>query len=810
MSQKGSSKKKRSLLPCVAFAVSASAVMLLTLAVFPTSLNPGLPILLGGTLALLVAIYRLTANSGRYFRLQSEIATVLFLWMLVCSVFTLDGYLTQRSVSTFVGGLAFLLAAQVGVNSRNHWRWMTYSLIAVCTVASVHAWFPALKQASVTGTLSPLKGTFVNPDTFSILPLIALCLTLGLIEKASTVGTVTNLALAGFHLLTVFATGCRASMLGFFVGGSCFIGAVMYYRKDKTEKTQLFVGFPVLLAFLAIPLVGYKFSFSSKWTRILETNAVEMEEIRFELLQHGWKAILKNPLFGSGPGTFGLSYQTVRPPDHNFMYVNIAHNDFLEMGTETGIIGMLLWCALTWFAISIPLKLVPKGRRPTEAAAVVGAVVALSTYSMFNFIIVQRPVFWAQCWLFGLALSFPSSRHGAKEKAALRLSSSVVLFLAALWAGYIGVQSLKADALYVQAQQAETKLELDKARTYYEKAAILEPSRADGALGHAALLEKIRFFEGEDNLDEQLAILQRARKASPNSVPVLIRLAETQQSAGALEGAKASLAKARQLTPHKSEVFQAQLVLLLSTDDLAEAARSLSQYTPTHWEQTRDEFEKVLYTLAIENPDEAHRISEAWLTQNSNEKGLELVKETAARARKNKEWAAERTFLKSLVQAEPDSLCFKVQLAAAAGKLEGDAHELKLLTEFKRAAKEQLAPCYDDLLKRWVKLSLGQGSVKEVRTGLSEYLKVAPNQSWARVQSADLLALGGQSSEAAKLLRLGLERRPNDAVLVLGLARIFERQGSTELALNYYREAARLEPKNTKVKAKVKELMKRR
>jgi O-antigen ligase/predicted Zn-dependent protease len=810
MSGKKTSLRTSSSYACIVFVVICSLFLVLTLAVFPTSLSPGLPILLGGILAMLVACYRLGVNSGRYFRKESEIATVLLFWLLVCSFFTLDEYLTRKYLASFVGGIAFLFAAQAGIKSRSHWRWMVYSLVFVSTLVSLHAWLPALQIARATGTLPPLKGTFVNPDTFSILPLVALCLVLGLVERASTVVTLTNLGLASFLLMTVFATGCRASMLGFFVGGATFITSLLRYRKGKTEKTQLLVGFPLLLTLFAIPVVGFKFSFSYKWTRILETNAAEMEAIRFELFQYGWKAILNNPIFGSGPGTFGLSYQTVRPPDHNFMYINIAHNDFLEVGTEAGVPGLLLWFALSWFAFMTPFKLIRKGRLPTEAAAIGGAVVALFTYSMFNFIIVQRPVLWTQLWLFGLALSFPSSRLRTKERKGVRIASSIFLLGMGAWSAIVGTQSLRADALYVQAERAESRLNLEEAVVFYKQAAAQEPPRVKGGLRYVAALDKLQVFGDENNIGERLQILERLREASPHSVPLLITLAETQQSAGRVQEAKATLAQARELTPYMQRLFDAQLVLLLATGDLPGAAEALNQFTLIRWEPTHYQFEKVLFALMVDNPDGGREAAKSWLKSAPEQRGQELMMNAIQLSRKNKEWGAEKALLRVLVESHPENLCLTVQLASAEGKLNGPNSEYNELEKARLQAREQLDPCYDKLLQRWRELSLRRHETAKVKEVLTNYLTVAPNQSWARAQVAEILAESREGQKAIKFLRAGLERSPNDITLVLALARVFEKQGSEQLALNYYREVARLDPGNEEARSKIKKRRKTR
>jgi O-antigen ligase len=58
-----------------------------------------------------------------------------------------------------------------------------------------------------------------------------------------------------------------------------------------------------------------------------------------------WKSAAKifrqHPIFGSGPGTFGLAYKEVKPPNAEFAW--LAHNDYLEQASDSGVIGFLAY-----------------------------------------------------------------------------------------------------------------------------------------------------------------------------------------------------------------------------------------------------------------------------------------------------------------------------------------------------------------------------------------------------------------------------------------------------------------------------------
>jgi hypothetical protein len=86
--------------------------------------------------------------------------------------------------------------------------------------------------------------------------------------------------------------------------------------------------------------------------RILERFATDpMEDARIVFAQNTITAAKAFMPFGSGLGTFVPVYQMFEPPSDTLpnIYANHAHNDFLELWLETGVLGPLLLCLfLVW------------------------------------------------------------------------------------------------------------------------------------------------------------------------------------------------------------------------------------------------------------------------------------------------------------------------------------------------------------------------------------------------------------------------------------------------------------------------------
>src|SRR4051812_5332347 len=62
---------------------------------------------------------------------------------------------------------------------------------------------------------------------------------------------------------------------------------------------------------------------------------------RFDYWQAAAQTTKANPVFGTGPGTFGLSYAKIKRPESEMAM--IAHNDYVQQASDSGIVGFLLY-----------------------------------------------------------------------------------------------------------------------------------------------------------------------------------------------------------------------------------------------------------------------------------------------------------------------------------------------------------------------------------------------------------------------------------------------------------------------------------
>lgn len=782
----------------------------LTLLIYPTVLNPGGPILLAGFLAVAVSLLRLGRGCGPYYHWGVDLAAVLLLWMTLSASRGLDSYLVQRSLLTFVGAVAFLWLAPCGARRGSDWKLLAHGLLVFSTIVCLLAWPEALEQARQTGSLPPLTGTFVNPDTFSILPLLALTLGIGLFQSASPRMALWLSLQMGVCFLTIAATGCRASLLGFSVASAAFLIVLWRNRSSRhLKKAQALLALPLVLALLALPLSNFGFKVFGKYADTLSGQALARETTRLEIASLAWKAVAERPLTGTGPGCFGLGFQSVRLPDQDRLYINIAHNDPAEMAVELGFPGLLLWLGLLYACLKKPYSSMLSGRRPILAGGALAAVVAITTYSLFNFVIAERPALWMQMFVFGLALSVPSSKLVSPEPRAARFISSLVLFGLGLWAISFGYTSLRAESLKAQSGLLAQKLQTEDAMKLLDQAIELQPHQISLRLDRASLAKTWgAFYPGQQNYQIRRAHLEAAHTSSPRNLAVLLALAELHTELAQLQQAHSYLDQARNIAPYHAAVREARAALAIREADYPQAAEILLQggQEPRREEQIA----RLVMAAEFQKPGSGKAALQKALPTSGRDRVSAVVGQAILLCSQQSAWHPAELLADFAVSLSPEDLCLLTRRATIVGSTRGATAEYQTLTRSLQEAPPQRDNCYADMVTRWAALGIQQGHGRQVSDRLQDDLAEDARIVGSRIALSDYLLQEGQPREAITLLRAGLELDGTSVPLLLKTAEQYERSGSRELALSYYAEAAKASPEDRALQSQVARLKKRR
>jgi len=187
-----------------------------------------------------------------------------------------------------------------------------------------------------------VNGTLVYPNALAGLILLLLPVSL-VIAFQSTVKLKPLIRLAVI-LMTIFL-GTRAffwtdSKLGWLLGIG--ILGLFLLRLDWPPKLKILAVAAILILGLAVFAIRFHDYFAAGATSV---------SARFDYWHAAVETAAQNPVFGSGPGTFQRPYARLKSPAAEM--ARLAHNDYLEQFSDSGIVAGLAYSAWICLALAV-------------------------------------------------------------------------------------------------------------------------------------------------------------------------------------------------------------------------------------------------------------------------------------------------------------------------------------------------------------------------------------------------------------------------------------------------------------------------
>lgn len=254
----------------------------------------------------------------------------LMLWFFAVMAFSVvvNGWAGGAVVVT-VGFLPILLLffiTATSVDSISRQRQMFLVIVAMTAIIAADGVQEATTGVGWSGAM-PVEGgriTYLgflsDPNDLATAFLIALPMTIylaGLTSKYLYLLRLGGFAVAGLLLYGVYLTNSRGAFLAVIV-----MAGLYFLQRHGIFKTLL------LLPMVVVPLL--------LMPSRLDTISAEEEsaEGRIESWYAGFDMFIHNPVFGVGKGNF---------TEHNYL---TAHNSFILVFAETGLVGYFLWLSL--------------------------------------------------------------------------------------------------------------------------------------------------------------------------------------------------------------------------------------------------------------------------------------------------------------------------------------------------------------------------------------------------------------------------------------------------------------------------------
>ncbi|MDB6111248.1 MAG: O-antigen polymerase [Pedosphaera sp.] len=173
-------------------------------------------------------------------------------------------------------------------------------------------------------------GTLFYPNALAGVILMLLPLTLAVfwsLRRQFTIGA--RRFMVG--VVVMAALGClywSGSKGGWLLMLAIGLVAALFLPSKRQFKLGLVAG--VLILGLAGFFVKYSGFFKRGATSVVA---------RFDYWQAAVQTAKANPVFGSGPGTFGLAYARIKKPESEMS--RVTHNDYLQQASDSGVVGFL-------------------------------------------------------------------------------------------------------------------------------------------------------------------------------------------------------------------------------------------------------------------------------------------------------------------------------------------------------------------------------------------------------------------------------------------------------------------------------------
>ncbi len=167
--------------------------------------------------------------------------------------------------------------------------------------------------------------------------------------------------------------------------------AVVLARKTAPHTIVLIASLVVIDIFVVGTWVGLeKVVERVQGTTLMtvEGGVSESIEARSEAARTALAIIQDYPLFGTGGGSFYNIFLSYRTPDYGYNYVDHAHNDYVEIATDFGLLGLGILGLLVVLSLWTVVKVMATRRSPLPwgiAFGVTMSMVAMLIHSTVDF-----------------------------------------------------------------------------------------------------------------------------------------------------------------------------------------------------------------------------------------------------------------------------------------------------------------------------------------------------------------------------------------------------------------------------------------
>lgn len=230
-------------------------------------------------------------------------------------------------------------------------------------------------------------GTLLYPNSLAGVVLLLLpAVGVAVWQITNPLPRVARLVLTGLAaylgLACLYWSGSKA---GWLIALFLVLTGLMHVRFDRRTKLAI-VGTLIVLG-----LTGFFVRYADYFAR-----GATSVSARFGYWNAAWITFTRQPLLGSGPGTFAVKYREIKPPEAEM--TRLVHNDYLQQASDSGLPGAAVY--LGFIATSLVALHRGSRRDPLRFGVWIG-LLGWALQSLVEFGLYIPAIGWTAFWLLG-------------------------------------------------------------------------------------------------------------------------------------------------------------------------------------------------------------------------------------------------------------------------------------------------------------------------------------------------------------------------------------------------------------------------
>lgn len=277
---------------------------------------------------------------------QAWFFSLFIVWIFISGL-TQPGFATRANFTIFTSIAVLCFIMLVLINDRDRFRLVLWCGIIAIFFVCINA---ILTRCGIEVSRGPvrLSGASYGSNEFAInlLPFLGLAFCCIFAERHKGL----KILATGITCIIVFTL-----LLTFSRGGIVGLISMLFIAIFKA-KNRIIMFFVIAILFIAAINAMPAYMREGMQERIAETEAtlqnldgtvnVDSTKRRYLLAKAAWEMFLEYPLFGVGVGNY--YYECRR---YEAIYAGRAHNMYLEIMAETGIVGFFLFTGIIWLTL---------------------------------------------------------------------------------------------------------------------------------------------------------------------------------------------------------------------------------------------------------------------------------------------------------------------------------------------------------------------------------------------------------------------------------------------------------------------------